>query len=515
MEPTKELLQAVKEYREGKKEAFTPLYEASHKYIYTCIRKVVGDGGNMQDAVSDIMQDTYVEISRNITQLDREESFLSWAGTIATRKCYAWLKKNRKYVLLSEEDGLFENLADDENIIPEEVMQDREKQRLVREIVEMQLTEMQKICVVAYYYNEQKQSEIARELGISENTVKTNLARAKAKIKAGVLDLEKKQGTRLYGVAPLLLLLFREDMYACVVPKSITAGVSNAVAAAGGIGRKTLFGKLASVSLKAKVAVGVIGAGVTILIVGNTYIYIRNKEEAMLYNRQNPIQTETDQEQNPDEGSQEETTSAQDAETEQSNQAATGEESEAEPDAVQEPVEVTLSEQEQQDLEMLISLLTLNSYFFGGMAEEYRYPADDMGMLVTMMNIAGSFSTQDAAYAEYLPQMELHMDEYMGYSDVTEIQSYVKNVFGVENADLSAYSEGGKVAFLLYLDRQRSEVSIDTVKADADGVYEIAGNASVIEFGPTVYTFSYALTVIKNDDSVFGFQVLSLEYREM
>ncbi len=273
MEPTVELKQAVKEYRNGKPEAFTKLYEESSKYIYTCVYKVMGGNNNVQDAVCDIMQDTYVEISRNIMQLDNENSFLSWAGTIATRKCYAWLKKNKKYVLLDEEDDTFENLADNDNIIPEEVMQDREKQRLVREIIDTQLTEMQRLCIIAFYYNEQKQSEIAKELGIPENTVKTNLSRAKAKIKGGVLDLEKKQGTKLYSVAPILLLLFNEDVFACMVPKEITESVIASVSSTTGVGR--IFRKITKASIKTKM----ITSTVAILIIGGTVLLWNGKQE--------------------------------------------------------------------------------------------------------------------------------------------------------------------------------------------------------------------------------------------
>lgn len=273
MEPTAELKQAVRKYREGKAEAFTQLYEESSKYIYTCIYKVMGGNDNVQDAVCDIMQDTYMEISKSIVQLDNENSFLSWAGTIATRKCYAWLKKNKKYVLLHEEDDTFENLADDDNIIPEEIMQDREKQRLVREIIDTQLTEMQKLCIIAFYYNEQKQSEIAKELGIPENTVKTNLSRAKAKIKGGVLDLEKKQGTRLYSVAPFLLLLFREDVLACMVPKEITESVIASVSSATGI--REVFRKIAKVSIKTKTIASIVAVG----IIGGTVLLWNGKQE--------------------------------------------------------------------------------------------------------------------------------------------------------------------------------------------------------------------------------------------
>ena len=279
MEPTVELKQAVHSYREGEKEAFTRLYEESSKYIYTCIYKVMGGNDNVQDTVCDIMQDTYVEISKNIAQLGNEDSFLSWAGTIATRKCYAWLKKNKKYVLLHEEDDTFTSLADEDDIIPEEVMQDREKQRLIREIIDTQLTQMQKLCIIAFYYNEQKQSEIAKELGIPENTVKTNLSRAKAKIKDGVLDLEKRQGTKLYSVAPILLLLLGEEVSACTVPASVTAAVNGSVLAAGKTGIGHLLAKAAEASARAKVTAGVIGAGAVIAAGSAAYVAMQNREE--------------------------------------------------------------------------------------------------------------------------------------------------------------------------------------------------------------------------------------------
>lgn len=283
MEPTAELKQAVRKCRAGDREAFTQLYEESSKYIYTCIYNTMRGNDNVEDAVCDIMQDTYVEISRNITKLENEDSFLSWAGKTAVRKCYAWLKKNKKYVLLPEEDDTLENLAEDDNIIPESIMQDREKQRLVRNIIETQLTEMQKLCIIAYYYNEQKQSEIAQELGIPENTVKTNLSRAKARIKIGVLELEEKEGTKLYSVAPFLLLLFNEDVLACTVPATVTAAVNSsvtaAVSAAGGAGTKTLMGKLAAASAKAKITAGIIGIGAAGIVAGSVYMAAQPEEE--------------------------------------------------------------------------------------------------------------------------------------------------------------------------------------------------------------------------------------------
>ncbi len=285
MELTQGLRQAITEYKGGRAEAFTPLYEESCKYIYTCIYKVMSGNDNAQDAINDIMQDTYVEISRYISQLEDEEKFLSWAGTIATRKCYAYLKKSNKYVLLNEEDNTFENISDDDNIIPEEVMQDKEKQRLIREIIDTELTQMQKLCVVAYYYNEQKQSEIAQELGIPENTVKTNLSRAKAKIKNGVLDLEKNKYTKLYSAVPLFLLLFREEAYAANVPQETTQGVMSALSAQAGAVTQAgatsqtgmAIGKAAASSVKKKIIAGVAVLGM--VGVATTAVFLTADED--------------------------------------------------------------------------------------------------------------------------------------------------------------------------------------------------------------------------------------------
>lgn len=87
------------EYKNGNAEAFTLLYQESSKYIYTCIYKVMKGNDNALDIIFDIMQETYVEISRSITQL---------------------------------ENDTFDTLSDSDEIIPETVMQDREKQRLLR-----------------------------------------------------------------------------------------------------------------------------------------------------------------------------------------------------------------------------------------------------------------------------------------------------------------------------------------------------------------------------------------------
>lgn len=249
MKTAKELAQAVESYKRGEQESFSTIYELSGGYLYTCIKYAVQD----EEAAKDLMQDTYLEISTKLHQLENVDSFLQWATVIANRKCYAYLKKKKDVLSEGDDGSFFEAITDDEKLIPESVLQDREKQRLVRDIIN-NLSDMQRLCVIGYFYNEEKQEQIAEELGIPVNTVKSHLNRAKNKIKEEVLELEKKEGTKLYGIAPFFLLFFAKEAEACEkLPMSQLLIESVGISAQD----KSAVGRLAKLSLKAKVGIGI------------------------------------------------------------------------------------------------------------------------------------------------------------------------------------------------------------------------------------------------------------------
>ncbi len=112
----------------------------------------------------------YFNIAKSIGSLNQPSAFLSWAGPIARRECYAYLKKNKNIVPIDTDDEIFGNMEADEEFIPENIMQDKEKQRLIREVING-LSELQRLCIIAYYYEGKKQEEIAQELDIPVNSV--------------------------------------------------------------------------------------------------------------------------------------------------------------------------------------------------------------------------------------------------------------------------------------------------------------------------------------------------------
>lgn len=515
MEQTANLRQTISEYKNGNAEAFTLLYQESSKYIYTCIYKVMKENDNALDIISDIMQETYVEISRSITQLENDARFLQWAGMIATRKCYAYLKKNKRYVLLNEEDDTFDTLSDSDEIIPETVMQDREKQRLLREIIDNSLTEIQKLCIIAYYFQEQKQSEIANELGIPENTVKTNLSRAKQKIKDGVLELEKKNGTRLYSVAPFLLLLFKEEVDAAVVPDAVTAGVYTAIhqsaanmvysvaatdmantAAAQGTGTKAVAGQAAKMTLKTKVILGIIGVGITAAIAASIYAETTAKYDQMAATDQN-VKKNTEYAQNSG--------TVKDTEQEVNTQEDTQEDTEA-------------SEEEMESFKILSEYMVSTDWeeetYEGNSIELKDYKILDFIDMLSTDNVDG-----DGKYDAYLPEHTIVGGQSM-YTEQS-IKDYVQEVFGLqlkEKTDFGVIFENGMYyperTHLMYSRRSEIEkVDIDGSLYHVSGIVTFGENLDASQYGEYMASYRFEMTVKKNEDSLFGFTFQSLTYK--
>lgn len=244
MKTTVELSDKVKEFiKTGNADLFTAIYEESYGYLHTCAIHVMKN----EDEAQDILQDTYIEIFRNLPSLKDPDSFLGWAATITNRKCFAALKKDKDILVdeqIDDEGNLtdyFDYIKDDEAFIPENILDNEESCRLIREIVDG-LNEAQRLCVISYFFNEKKQDEIAEEFGMPLNTVKSHLSRAKAKIKEAVEDMEKNKGTKLYALAPFMLLLFAKEAKACDVPplpETLSKAVEESIRATGKVGQVT------------------------------------------------------------------------------------------------------------------------------------------------------------------------------------------------------------------------------------------------------------------------------------
>lgn len=206
----KELAEYVEKLKLGDDNAFAVIYKETSDEVYGLIYSYAKNN----DDSSDLMQETYIQVTNKIGTIRDANSFRTWIKTIAANKCRRYYQKSKKEILLSEEgQGLFETqLEEDEEFLPQEILDSKEKQKIIKDIID-NLPVDQKTAIYLYYFNELSLSEVAKEMECSEGTVKSRLNYARKKIKAEV-DTWEKKGTKLYGISgvPVLLLLLRSQL---------------------------------------------------------------------------------------------------------------------------------------------------------------------------------------------------------------------------------------------------------------------------------------------------------------
>ena len=178
--------------------------------------------------------------------------------------------------------------------------------------------------------------------------------------------------------------------------------------------------------------------------------------------------------------------------------------------------EIALSEEEQESLQVMTSVFTLNSYLFTDDMYGNSYPVSDLEAAMRLIDMMGCFAQTDDSYLRHLPAMEVEPQTLKKYFEIEDMKSYLKNVFGIEDADLSAYYEGDKVVLSMVGEPiSHDENVIDTAVQISEGVYGISGTYFLSEASDDFEAgFPYTITVAKNDASLFGFQMISMEFGE-
>ena len=177
-------------------QAVSAIYEQTYTKVYCIIRALVQDG----NVTRDLLRETYVSGIEGLRMLQDPEELEHWMHITAYTRSTLWLRKRSQ--------SLFSRLAidhtepqdfDDEYPaeIPEIEMEERVAAALLLDLMR-ELPDDQRLCTVLYYYSRKTVNEIARELGISEDTVRSRLNYSKWKIKARVRVLEQND-VNLYG----------------------------------------------------------------------------------------------------------------------------------------------------------------------------------------------------------------------------------------------------------------------------------------------------------------------------
>ena len=166
---------------DGDQAAFTELVEKYQKGIHALAWRKIGDFHIAQE----ITQDTFLRAYERLKTLKDHSLFPGWVYVIASHLCTEWHRK-KKHPVQSLETT---NVAEIDQVSHSQYMaekRDKDTAETLREVVQkllQKLPESERTVMTLHYLGEMTCETISKMLGVSPNTVKSRLNRARNRLK--------------------------------------------------------------------------------------------------------------------------------------------------------------------------------------------------------------------------------------------------------------------------------------------------------------------------------------------
>lgn len=165
---------------EGDQSAFTTLVDKYQKWVHTLVWRKTGDF----HIAEEITQDVFLKVYKKLSTLKPSDHFTGWLYVIATRHCIAWLRKKKLRTMsldampISELEEFcytqYETERDQETAL--------EYQREIIKRLLQKLPESERTVMTLHYLAEMSCEKISEFLGVSPNTIKSRLHRARKRL---------------------------------------------------------------------------------------------------------------------------------------------------------------------------------------------------------------------------------------------------------------------------------------------------------------------------------------------
>jgi RNA polymerase sigma-70 factor (ECF subfamily) len=183
-------LRLLKGCKRGKAEAQEGLYRHYYGYAMSICLRYAGS----RDEASEILNDSFIKIFAKIKQFDFKKSFRAWLRRIIVNTAIDHYRKNKKHQYgldISAAEGEMES----ENVL---------HQLAAEEIFKLiqQLPDKYRLAFNLYEIEGYSHEEIAEQLGVPIGTSRSNLSRAKRKLRELVsqhLDISYEKPLRRTG----------------------------------------------------------------------------------------------------------------------------------------------------------------------------------------------------------------------------------------------------------------------------------------------------------------------------
>ena len=165
---------------DGDQDAFSTLVNKYQKSVHALVWRKIGDF----HIAEELTQDVFLKAYKRLSTLKRPEHFPGWLYVIATRHCVSWLRKKQvptRSLDAMSTDELEEACYAHYEVVHNETAAIEQRRELVKRLLK-KLPESERTVVTLYYLAEMSGAEISQFLGVSPNTVRSRLHRARQRL---------------------------------------------------------------------------------------------------------------------------------------------------------------------------------------------------------------------------------------------------------------------------------------------------------------------------------------------
>ena len=185
--------QLVNRFLAGDEGAFTTLVKKYQKSVHALTWRKVGDF----HIAEEITQDTFLKAYQKLGTLKNPNQFAGWLYVIADRLCISWHRK-QKPPMESLESTSGEEIEESSYRHYEDQQRQEtsiaHRQGYIRSLLE-KLPESERTVVTLHYLGEMTVKEISKFLGVSANTIKSRLQRARNRLKEQETMIQETLGS--------------------------------------------------------------------------------------------------------------------------------------------------------------------------------------------------------------------------------------------------------------------------------------------------------------------------------
>ena len=172
--------QLIERILAGDQTAFNALVQKYQKPVHAFVWRKIGD----YHVAEEITQDIFLRVYQKLNTLNNQDSFAGWLYVIAARHCFAWFEKKRipmksLEAMPAEE---MEELAYTQYHSYQQEESVSERQREVVNNLLQKLPVSERTAVTLHYFDNKSCEDIGEHLGVSPNTVKSRLHRARKRL---------------------------------------------------------------------------------------------------------------------------------------------------------------------------------------------------------------------------------------------------------------------------------------------------------------------------------------------